>query len=1045
GFEDILELGDGTRQDLFALDPSRPRPLAAFSLPVPERMSAKGKPVYALDSDELRVAAFHAKEDADVAVVSFLNAWANDEHEAIAAALLKEAGFAKVVSATRESPELGFLRRTENAVAEAAIAPLIRDYIDSMAAELEGASSLSALDSAGGLVPAKYYRAAESLLSGPAGGAAGVAAIAQAFGEGAVLGLDMGGTSTDVVRWSNGFDYRYQTKVGDARVLAPSLAIETVAAGGGSICWWDGHALHVGPQSAGANPGPACYGAGGPLTLTDVNLLLRRVKAEDFSIPLAIDDAERALGQLMQESGSEDREALLRGLVAIADERMAEAIRQVSLRRGYDPADHALIAFGGAGGVHACAIAELLGVSRVVFPHDAGILSAIGLAQATTEASVDASVLRTLSDAQDALRAAFTDLEQAAIEECTRRGAKVPRLKRKLARLRLQGQDETLDLDVADTATLRDDFAKRWQEHFGYPQPSIEPEVVMLRVIACDESSQALPDGSKLNPTLATLYLPESWSSEQREHGLFCTRIADSGVAQITRPPAVERALFANRFTAIAEDMGETLRRSSLSTNIRERLDFSCALLDAKGELLVNAPHIPVHLGALGLCVRKAVEHTPLAEGETLLTNHPAFGGSHLPDFTLVSAAYHQGTLIGYVASRAHHAEIGGITPGSMPPNATTLAEEGVVIAPTKVSTGSALDADLVTKIFSEGPYPSRQPQDNLADLQAQLNANQRGVAALQALASTQGCNKLREQMAMLADHAEAEMRATLAALPDGTRDAMEELDDGTMLCVEVMIEGDHARVDFSGTSGVHASNLNATEAIVRSALTYVLRLLVGKDLPLNEGMLRPIEIHIPSPSILSPDFSVEPAPAVVGGNVETSQRLVDTLLKALGLAAASQGTMNNLIFGNDKFSYYETIPGGAGASAASHGASAMQVHMTNTRITDPELLVHRYPLRLERYGLRDDSGGEGRQRGGDGTVREFLFLTPVTLSFLSEHRKVAPFGLDGGGAGRVGEQYIVRPGGVIEALGGRASLELQIGDRFVVETPGGGGFGELT
>ncbi len=510
-----------------------------------------------------------------------------------------------------------------------------------------------------------------------------------------------------------------------------------------------------------------------------------------------------------------------------------------------------------------------------------------------------------------------------------------------------------------------------------------------------------------------------------------------------TQPEAVQLELFTHRFAAIAGEMGEMLRRTALSTNVRERLDFSCALLDARGRLVVNAPHIPVHLGALGICVRTVRRVLELEPGDSAVTNHPGFGGSHLPDVTVITPAYAGGALLGYVASRAHHAEIGGRRPGSMPPDARCLGEEGVVIPPTHLVRHGEPRWDAMRDLLSGGPYPSRAIDENLADLNAALAAGQRGVSALMALAAEHGEETLRHYMRALRRQASARIREALARLPAGSCRATERLDDGTPIEVTIETRGDRARVDFSGSGGVHAGNLNATPAIVASAVLYVLRLLLGQPLPLNEGLLEPVDLRVPE-GLLNPPFGDDPmvAPAVVGGNVETSQRLVDTLLKALGLAACSQGTMNNVLFGNDRFGYYETVCGGAGAGPGFPGADAVHTHMTNTRITDPEILELRYPVRLERFNLRHGSGGAGEFPGGDGAVRELRFLAPASLSILSQHRVEAPYGAEGGEPGKRGRQRLVRAGGEEVELEGCDQAEVEPGDRLILETPGGGGWG---
>ena len=816
---------------------------------------------------------------------------------------------------------------------------------------------------------------------------------------------------------------------------------------------------------------------------------------------------------------------------------MADAIRSVSLRRGYDPAAFALLAFGGAGGQHACRVADLLGIQAVLVPPDAGLLSAFGLGRAVFERFAEEQVLEALDRTEPGLEARFEHLERRAIDAVRAEGVapQAITVRRRVAHVRLLGQDSAVDVPYERGRPLRPLFEERYAALFGHRPEGRAVELESIRVVASsrpadDEGSGGIGapapgpvvgehrgamidagapagataastsrawfdggwieapahDRARLRPGArfdgpalifeahsATVVEP-GWRAEIDAAGTIVLRRADSGRsprgaadksaakqsarAATAAPEAIRLELFTNRFRAIAAEMGERLRRTAISTNIKERLDFSCALLDARGELVVNAPHIPVHLGGIGLCVRRLRETLVMQPGDVVVTNHPAYGGSHLPDVTVVTPVFvpdgdaagggAAGTgaaavLIGYVANRAHHAEIGGSRPGSMPPSATTLLEEGVVIPPMHLVRAGVPRWDDIRRLFEGGPYPSRAIEDNLADLRAAVAANHAGAAALRALAQEHGIATVAHYMEALEGLAEARVREALAALPAGRHEAVEALDDGSPLKVALTLEGDRAVVDFTGTSGVHPGNLNATAAVVRSVVMYVLRLLLKQPLPLNEGLLRAVSLVIPR-GILDPGFDDDPAkaPAIVGGNIETSQRLVDTLLKALGLAACSQGTMNNVLFGNASFGYYETICGGAGAGPGFHGASAVHCHMTNTRITDPEILEHRYPVRVDRFAIRRGSGGAGRWRGGDGAVRELTFLAPVSLSVLGQHRTVAPYGLEGGSPGATGRQRVVRASGETVALASIDSCEMGPGDRFVLETPGGGGYG---
>jgi 5-oxoprolinase (ATP-hydrolysing) len=1096
GFGDVLLIGTQQRDDLFALDVHKPEPLYRRVVEVRERIAADGTVVEALDLEALRPrVADLRRHGVRVAAVALLNASRAPAHERALRDFLLAQGFEHVSVSSELAPRIQILPRAETAVVDAYLAPVIRGYLERVGRGLPD-GTLHAMTSAGGLQRAGSFAAKDSLLSGPAGGVVGAASAARRSGFSRILAFDMGGTSTDVARFDRDFEYRFEHTVGDAHLFAPALSIESVAAGGGSICGVANGGLHVGPRSAGADPGPACYGAGGPLTLTDVNLLLGRLDPGRFSIPIDPERARVALdgvrARLREETGEEAApETLLEGFLAIANERMAGAIRAVSLRRGYDPSDHALVAFGGAGGQNACAVAERLGVRAVVVPARAGLLSAQGLADAVLERFEERQVLAPLSRVEAEVPGWLADLGERAIAAVTSEG--IPReevsVRRRLAHLRFVGQDATVSVEPEEGASLQDLFERRYEEIFGHRPEGRPVELESIRVVASSrprpplstggvpEPREAPADGHRrarfagawreapvydrhrlspgarlVGPALvfeehSAVVVDEGWEATvDGQLAIVLRRVEDRQTASShrSRSEAVDLELFTNRFSALVEEMGEQLRRTAVSTNVKERLDFSCALLDPRGELVVNAPHIPVHLGSLGLCVRRLREAMEMGPGDVVATNHPDFGGSHLPDVTVVSPVHSDsGELLGHVASRAHHAEIGGVRPGSMPPSATRLAEEGVVLPPMHLVREGRARWDEVRRRLSEAPYPSRSPEDNVADLRAAVAANHRGARALRDLCAEHGGDKVLRMMGALGDRAERSVRAALQRLRHASCEAEERLDDGTPLRVRIDLSASGARVDFGGTGPVHPGNLNATPAIVRSVVLYVMRLLVDQPLPLNEGLMRPVTLSIPE-GILNPPFPEDPsrAPAVVGGNVETSQRLVDTLLKALGLVAGSQGTMNNVSFGSADFGYYETVCGGCGAGPGFHGQSAVHSHMTNTRITDPEVVEQRYPVRIERFALRRGSGGPGRFRGGDGVVREIRFLEPMSLSILSQHRREGPYGLEGGGPGRPGRQRLVRADGAVEELQAIDGREVGAGDRLLLETPGGGGFG---
>ena len=1109
GFGDLLRIRTQARPDIFALAVERPRPLYETAVEVEERVDSRGQILRPLDLQGLKTQVDELlARGIRVAAIALLNSFANPTHELELARFLEDAGFDHVSISSSLAPFIKLVPRAETAVTNAYLAPTIEAYLATVnqvvpdGAVSEGTrptglrvTGLRVMTSAGGLVPASGFEPKDSLLSGPAGGVAGAALAGRQSGFDHVIAFDMGGTSTDVARYGGDFEYVFEHTIADAHLVAPALAIESVAAGGGSICAFDGHSLRVGPESAGASPGPACYGAGGPLTVTDVNLLLGRLDANRFELPLSVADAEARFTELRAEleqvtGETTSPDSLLSGFLDIANQRMADTIRQVSLRRGYDPAEHALVSFGGAGGQHCCAIAALLGMNVIVVPQDAGILSALGLRHAVEERFAERQVLRPLDEVSDHVATWIYELEERALEliRSTVGASEAAAVRRRIAQLRFRGQDATLDIEYRHGEDLQALFLARYSALYGHPVENRAVEIVSLRVVASTPPTAAsaparppphaapsrrvqpafvggvwrdvptyerehLQCGARLmGPALiseahSATVLEEGWDMEVdgAENLVLRHESTSQKKAASTQSSAVKLELFTHRFGTVAREMGAILERTALSTNVKERLDFSCAVLDPAGELVVNAPHIPVHLGALGLCVRAVREALNLEEGDVAITNHPAFGGSHLPDVTLITPVYDgDAKLIGHVASRAHHAEIGGTRPGSMPPAARSLTEEGVVIAPTFVVRGGSARWDHVRRLFATAPYPSRAVEENIADLRAAVAANHRGAQALRLLVEEHGTETVLGYMAELKQSAERRLREALQCFPDGSYEATEELDDGSPLRVAIEIRGTSMALDFAGSAPVHIGNLNATPAIVRSVVIYVLRLLISEPLPLNEGLLRPVEIRLPE-GLLNPPFPPNPAaaPAVVGGNVETSQRLVGLLLKALRVAASSQGTMNNVLFGTDRFGYYETVGGGCGATPSAHGESAVHSHMTNTRITDPEILEHRYPVRVLRFAVRVGSGGSGTFHGGDGIVRELEFLEPVSLSVLTQHRTVGPYGLAGGEPGQAGRQCVIRANGDVLPLDSLDECELEAGDRFLMETPGGGGWGE--
>ena len=1102
GFEDLLVIGGQQRPDLFALQIERPTPLPEKVVGIRGRLAADGTEVEPFDRlGAARQIARVLETGIRCASISLLHGHRNPEHEILLEEMLFEAGFEYVARSSNLSPFQGLLRRSQTVAADAYLGPVISDYLRAVERGLgSGKKSLHVMTSAGGLVDTGSYRSMDSLLSGPAGGVVGAAMTGRTHGVERVIAFDMGGTSTDVARFDGDFEYVFEHRVGPVALAAPALAIETVAAGGGSICRVEQGRLVVGPQSAGADPGPASYGIGGPLSLTDVNLLLGRLVPDRFPIPIDVEAARARFDELRLElessvSDAGDDEEILEGLLRIADERMAEAIRHISVRKGIDPAGYSLVAFGGAGGQHACRVAELLGIDEVLLPGDAGLLSAKGVGHAVIERFAQREILRPLNDVADRLEGWMEELGFDAASALEREGVRRDRIDqpRRIVELRYFGQDAAIEIEPQPGGDLQTDFERQYFELFSYRPAERAIEVVSLRVVLrnrrdevietaddddqglltaepssfqrcyldgawrevqCHEAGELSAGVEIRGPALiqqvhSALVVPSRWRARATgDAGLRLRAVPkegtdEGGIHRRERPQAVELELMSHRFSSIAREMGEMLKRTAISTNIKEREDFSCTLLDPEGRLVVNAPHIPVHLGAMGLCVRQLVADRAMSPGDVVVTNHPAYGGSHLPDVTLVAPVHGGNRLLGYVACRAHHAEIGGIRPGSVPPNARSLAEEGVVLPPTLLMEGGEPQWARVEELLTGGPYPTRTIADNLADLRAMLAAIIRGREAFARLADGVGFDHVIEHMDALRKLAADQVKAALLRLPDGVHEGLQLLDDGATLEAHLTIDGERAVLDFEGSAPVHPGNLNATPAIVHSVTMYVMRLLVDLDLPLNEGLLEPIEIRIPE-GMLNPPYVADPTvcPAVVGGNVETSQRLVDTLLEALSLVSCSQGTMNNISFGDDTFGYYETVAGGSGAGNGFDGTSGVHTHMTNTRITDPEVLEHRYPVRLHRFAIRRESGGEGRWRGGDGLIREIGFLAPLEFSILSQHRVSAPYGVAGGRDGAVGRQVIIRADGTRHELAGIDGCKVAAGDRLVLETPGGGGYG---
>ena len=1110
GFANALRIGYQDRPHLFDLHIVQPPELYETAVEIPERLAADGTVLQPLDESLTRTRLTALRTvGIDSLAVCLLHAYRQPIHEQRVGQIAAGLGFAHVSLSHQVSPLPKLIYRGDTTVLDAYLTPVLRDYCHRLRAQMP-AAALRFMTSAGGLVTLENFSGKDAILSGPAGGVVGLARITTRAGLAPAFAFDMGGTSTDVSRWDgDAFTRRYEMEAGSSaavrrmRLQTSMLEIETVAAGGGSVCWFDGQKPAVGPRSAGADPGPACYGRGGPLTVTDLNFLLGRVPRFPFELDRVA--AERRLDELISDIAAATgrtyaRDELAAGFLRIADAAMVAPIKKLAATRGDDPRIHTLVAFGGAGGQHACAVARELGMTRVLCSPYAGVLSALGIGLAAVTDFAE----RALTPADDPA-AVFATLEGALRARLSAQGISADHLAapRRALEMRYQGQETRLLIPEPTDGDFAGAFAREHQRvfHFTFPGRPVEnyaarvelssvpptlpspvpsvstqPPAPALRtpVFFSEHGWQDTPvfERAALTPgvridgpaiilePVATVVIEPGWTAEVTPHDelLLSFRPPDlrnsAPGADLSADP-VELELYHHRFTSVAEQMGAVLQRTALSTNVKERLDFSCALFDATGALVANAAHIPVHLGAMQECVRCLCADVPdLRPGEVYVTNDPFRGGSHLPDVTVITPVFVDDTVRFFTASRAHHAEIGGITPGSLPPGATTLAEEGILLRAFRYRTAdpAASDADLRNTLLS-GPYPSRSPDENLADLHAQIAANQTGVRLLEGLIAQHGLSMVTAYTGHLQRAAEHRTRVALAAHPSSRLSPpasfRDTLDDGTPIVLALTIRADGtATFDFTGSGPVHPGNLNANPAIVASAVIYCLRCLLGEPIPLNAGLLAPVEIIIPPGTLLNPTGDADPArcPAVGGGNVETSQRLVDVILGAFGIAAASQGTMNNLLFGRggpDAFGYYETIGGGSGATPTGPGASAVHVHMTNTRLTDTEVLETRYPVRLREWSIRHGSGGAGEHRGGDGMVRELEFLAPLSVSLLTNRRTTAPYGAAGGQPGQPGRNLLRRSvEGTFQDLPPAGTIQVQPGDILRLETPGGGGWG---
>jgi 5-oxoprolinase (ATP-hydrolysing) len=1122
GFRDALRIAYQNRPRIFDRQILLPELLYSRVIEAEERIGADGAVVTPLDEARIAGALRDARAEGfrSVAVVC-MHGYRFPGHELRIGEIARAAGFRQISLSHQTVPLMKLVSRGDTTVVDAYLSPILDRYVASVAAELSGVPLLF-MRSSGGLTDAAKFRGKDSILSGPAGGIVAVARTSEAAGYNRVIGFDMGGTSTDVSHYSGEFERQYETQVAGVRLRAPMLSIHTIAAGGGSLLRYDGARFRVGPRSAGANPGPAAYRRGGPLTLTDANVMLGRIQPSHFphvfgpsgDQPLDAAVVRMRFAALAAEVGDGLLpEEVAAGFLEIAVANMANAIKKVSVQRGYDVTEYALATFGGAGGQHACAVADALGIKRVLIHPLAGVLSAYGMGladiTAMNERALESPLTETLGPE---MGEALGQLEAQARAELAEQGvpAETVRVLRR-AHLRYAGTDTPITVPVASPAEMLRDFEKTYQRRFSFlmTDKQVVVEAVAVEAIGGGHTSEAAlaaagtadVAGTGLRPagtgrldtvamyaggrwTDASLYersaiaagdvvpgpaiIAESNSTTVIEPGwaggvndlghlvLLRTAPSPGSPAVSTDADPVMLEIFNNLFMSIAEQMGYRLQGTAHSTNIKERLDFSCALFDAGGNLIANAPHIPVHLGSMGESIKQVIRDRPSAiksramkPGDVYVLNDPYRGGTHLPDVTVITPVFSgtdfgepdsggAGDVIFYVASRGHHAEIGGITPGSMPAASRHIDEEGVLLRNWLLVTGGRFREEETAELLRSARYPSRNPDVNLADLRAQVAANAKGVEELRAMVDHFGLDVVRAYMGHVQDNAEESVRRVITALRDGS--FRYELDSGAVIQVAVRVNRDDrtARIDFAGTSPQLDSNFNAPSSVAMAAVLYVFRTLVDDEIPLNSGCLKPLNVIIPPGSMLAPEY---PA-AVVAGNVETSQAITGALYAALGVMAEGSGTMNNVTFGNERHQYYETVASGSGAGDGFAGTDVVQTHMTNSRLTDPEVLEWRYPVRVENYEIRAGSGGAGRWPGGNGGRRAIRFLEPMTVNTLASHRRVPPYGMAGGAPGSLGRHWVERADGTVVPMNGCDSAEAGAGDLFVIETPGGGGYG---
>ncbi|MBZ9649354.1 hydantoinase B/oxoprolinase family protein [Sphingobium sp. 3R8] len=1106
GFRDAIRIGTQERPDLFARRIRLPDPLHADVIEIDERLRADGTIRTPLDEAAARAALQGAYDKGLRAVaIVLMHGYLYPDHERALARIAADIGFTQISTSHDVAPLIKLVGRGDTTLADAYLSPVLRAYVDGLRDALGDQADMFFMQSSGGLTDGALFRGKDAVLSGPAGGIVGLARTAQQAGFTEVIGFDMGGTSTDVSHYAGVYERDNEARVAGVRLRAPMMRIHTIAAGGGSVCSFLDGRFRVGPESAGAVPGPACYRRGGPLTITDCNVLLGKIQPAFFPSlfgpngdqPLDRQAVEARFATLCAQVEAETGRAMTprdaaQGFVAVAVASMANAIKRISVARGHDVARYTLASFGGAGGQHACLVADALGMDRVMIHPLGGVLSAYGMGLADRRAVREKTIALPLREnglGDDGLAAALAALAADA-------RADLPQADRTetLLRLRYDGTDSLFDVPLGDVDAMRADFLAQHQARFGFAgKGGILVDMARVEAIASAHeamdgiaaiAAQAAPplahvdyagdtapvhdraglsadsviDGPALiiDPVSTTAVEP-GWRARLDGHGnLILTRHIprarpESGDATAVDPVRLE--VMGGLFMAIAEEMGAALQHSASSVNIRERLDFSCALFDVGGNLVANAPHMPVHLGSMGDSIRTimrrrgggadgvAIDGRGMQPGDVYALNAPYDGGTHLPDVTVVMPVF-VGDLVTpsfYVAARGHHADIGGITPGSMPPGSTSVDEEGIVLDNILLVDRGAFQEAAIRDLLASGPWPARNIDQNIADLSAQIAACAKGASELRRISNSYGIETISAYMGHVQDQAEAAVRRLIDRLSDGH--FTYAMDSGATVHVAVHVDraARAATIDFAGSSAQLPGNFNAPVSVVRAAVLYVVRTLIDEAVPMNDGCLKPITIHVPEGSMLRPRY---PA-AVVAGNVETSQVVTDALFGALGVMAGAQGTMNNFTFGNDRHQYYETIAGGSGAGPDFDGADVVQTHMTNSRLTDPEILETRFPVLLEAFSIRAGSGGAGRHHGGNGALRRVRFLDDMTAGILSNRRIVPPFGLDGGAPGDVGRNRVERADGSVEPLGPTATASLRAGDAFVIETPGGGGFGD--